>query len=221
MAQLTVRNVAKQVVSALSRGEPRPMAAPRRLNTGKFSGTRFSRKMEILPLGRGTFGRGFDPRSTAPRSFGPTATGMVRHDWLHGRCLHRCEMARQGSTFSEGASSLLEGETTLVAPELLFAEVSNALWAMRQRGDIDGKDLADATDALRASPITIPLSMRQLAAAATRLAVDLDHPVYDCFYLAPAIQEQHPVVTADARFHDKVHGHPCLSDWIRPIAPIA
>ncbi len=26
--------------------------------------------------------------------------------------------------------------------------------------------------------------MRQLAAAATRLAVDLDHPLYDCFYLA-------------------------------------
>ena len=35
--------------------------------------------------------------------------------------------------------------------------------------------------------------MVQLAAAAARLAADLDHPVYDCFYLALAVQtRQYP-----------------------------
>ena len=122
--------------------------------------------------------------------------------------------------WSDEASSLLEGEATLIAPELLFAEVCNALWAIRHRGEIGRADLADAADALRAAPVAVPFSMRQLAAAATRLAVDLDHPVYDCFYLALAVQEQYPVVTADARFHSKVRNHAYLSDRIMHVASL-
>ena len=122
--------------------------------------------------------------------------------------------------WSYEAASLLEAEATLIAPELLFAEVCNALWAMHRRGDIGGEDLADATDALRAVPVVVPLSMRQLAASSARLALDLDHPVYDCFYLALAIQEQYPVVTADARFHAKVRGHPYLSHRITYVAAL-
>ena len=95
------------------------------------------------------------------------------------------------------------------------------LWAMRHRGDIVRSDLSDAIDALRAAPVAVPFSMRQLASAATRLAVDLDHPVYDCFYLALAVQEQYPVITADARFHRKVRDHPYLSDRIRHVASLA
>ena len=120
--------------------------------------------------------------------------------------------------WSDESSRLLETGATLIAPELLFAEVSNALWAMHRRGDITVDDLADATDALKSAPVAIPVPMRRLAAAATRLAVDLGHPAYDCFYLALAVQEQYPVVTADTRFHDKVREHPYLSDRIVHIA---
>ncbi|MDE0264875.1 MAG: type II toxin-antitoxin system VapC family toxin [Bryobacterales bacterium] len=105
--------------------------------------------------------------------------------------------------WSDEASRLLEAEATVIAPELLFAEVCNALRAAHRRGDIGPQDLADAIDALKAAPIAVPFSTRQLAASSTRLAVDLDHPVYDCFYLALAIQEQYRVVTADARFHSE------------------
>lgn len=122
--------------------------------------------------------------------------------------------------WSNEAASLLEAEAALIAPELLFAEVCNALWAMHRRGDIGGEDLAEATDALRAAPVGVPFSMRQLAASSARLAIDLDHPVYDCFYLALAVQEQYPVVTADARFHEKVRSHPYLSDRIVHLAAL-
>ena len=91
---------------------------------------------------------------------------------------------------------------------------------MHCRGDIDVQDLADATDSLRVAPIGVPFSMRQLAASSARLAVDLDHPAYDCFYLALAIQEQYPVVTADAHFHGKVSGHPYLADRITHVAAL-
>ena len=119
---------------------------------------------------------------------------------------------------SDESASLLDAGLTLLAPELLFAEAANALWALHRRGDIDGDALADAIDLLRAAPVAMPLPMRQLAAAATRLATDLDHPVYDCFYLALAMHEQHPVITADTRFFDAVRRHPYLSDRIVHVA---
>jgi predicted nucleic acid-binding protein len=85
---------------------------------------------------------------------------------------------------------------------------------MCRRGDITAADLAEAIDVLNAAPVAVPASMRQLASSAARLAIDLDHPAYDCFYLARAAQEQHPVVTADDRFHQIVRKHPYLSDRI-------
>lgn len=116
--------------------------------------------------------------------------------------------------FSDQAASLLGSKQALIAPELLFAEAANALWAMCRRGDITKADFADAADVLKVAPIAIPFSMPQLTASACRLAVDLDHPVYDCFYLALAVQEQYPVVTADRRFYNVVRAHPYLSDRI-------
>lgn len=120
--------------------------------------------------------------------------------------------------YSEEASKLLAGGATLLAPELLFAEATNALWAMCRRGDIDRDALTDAVALLRRAPVATPVPMRQLASAAARLSVDLDHPTYDCCYLALALHEQHPVVTADSRFLQKVRKHPYLADSIRHVA---
>lgn len=119
--------------------------------------------------------------------------------------------------YSEEAAALLDSGSSFVAPALVFAEAANALWVMRRRGDIAADDMADAVETLRAMPVAVPVAMPQLAAAASRLAVDLDHPVYDCFYLALSVQTQYPVVTADRRFHDKVRAHPYLSDRIEHV----
>ena len=120
--------------------------------------------------------------------------------------------------WSEESSRLLDGGATLIAPALVFAEASNALWAMHRRGDISRDELAEATDVLKSAPVAVPVSMRRLAASAVRLAVDLGHPAYDCYYLALAMQEQHPVITADTRFFDRVREHPYLSDRIVHVA---
>ena len=123
--------------------------------------------------------------------------------------------------YSEQAARLLDADLTCIAPELLFAEAANALWAMHRRGDIDNSDLAEAIDLLKSAPVGVPFSMRQLAASAARLASDLDHPVYDCFYLALAVQEQYPVITADGRFYQAVHAHPYLSDRMVHLKDVA
>ncbi len=122
--------------------------------------------------------------------------------------------------FSREASDLLEGNATLLAPDLLFAEVTNALWAMCRRGDMGREDLAGAVTLLRRAPVATPVPMRQLASAASQLSVDLEHPTYDCFYLALALQERHPVVTADMRFFGRVQGHPYLADSIRHVRDV-
>lgn len=122
---------------------------------------------------------------------------------------------------SEQAARLLDAELTRIAPELLFAEAASALWAMHCRGDIGKADLAEAIDLLKSAPIGVPFSMRQLAASAARLASDLDHPIYDCFYLSLAVQEQYRVATADRRFYEAVHAHPYLSDRIVHLKDLA
>ena len=63
--------------------------------------------------------------------------------------------------------------------------------------------------------------MPQLADDAARLATDVDHPVYDCFHLAPAMRTSYPVVTADTRFRDEVRARPCSSDRALHVADTA
>ena len=119
-----------------------------------------------------------------------------------------------GEVDSDAAARLLEGEAVLLAPDLLYAEVANALWALSRRGDVAEADVREALAVLADVPLHIPSSMRQLMPAATRLAHDLDHPVYDCFYLALAVQQQYPLLTADRRFQAKVRDHPYLGDHV-------
>ena len=121
---------------------------------------------------------------------------------------------------SHQASLLLTEGISLMAPDLLFAEAANALWAMGQRGDLDDHQLEEAVQTLRAAPVLVPSTLLQLTPAASRLAADLGHPIYDCFYLALAIQEKAPLITADLRFCERVGTHPYLSDSMMPLAAL-
>ena len=47
--------------------------------------------------------------------------------------------------FSEAAARLLDGKTTLIAPELIFVETANALRAMCLRSNIASADFGFAT----------------------------------------------------------------------------
>ena len=122
---------------------------------------------------------------------------------------------------SEKAAKLLEDGLLLAAPELIYAEVANTLWAIARRGNIGAADLREALDLLAEAPLIVPSSMKQLMPAAARLAADLDNPVYACMYLALAIQEQRPVVTADRRFCNAVREHPYLSEQMIPLEDLA
>ena len=55
-----------------------------------------------------------------------------------------------------------------------------------------------------ALPLDVLPAERPTHAAALRLGAELDHPVYDCLYLALALERGAALATADRRFLDAV-----------------
>jgi len=71
---------------------------------------------------------------------------------------------------------------------------------MARTGRLAEADAADALALCQRLPLRRRVADRDLAPEAFRLARLLDHPVYDCLYLALAMESGAPVVTADRRF---------------------
>lgn len=97
---------------------------------------------------------------------------------------------------STAAAALRWQDMELIAPSLVVAEIGNALWKKVLRGEIEGGDaLAAMRTAVAQLSEVMPLG--QLAPTAIKLATDLRHPIYDCFYIALAQRESATLVTAD------------------------
>lgn len=101
---------------------------------------------------------------------------------------------------SEWALSITRHGSALVAPELLLSESGNALWKLARRGLLASTTQAALYASLDTSPLRIMACGAAMHAAALRLANTLDHPIYDCVYLALAIEVGGMLATADARF---------------------
>jgi len=97
-----------------------------------------------------------------------------------------------------GADELLESEATLLAPDLMAVEATNAWWKKLRRHEMERADVEQAITNLHALGIAWTPSAMLLPSAA-RLAVELGHPVYDCLYLALAVSHAAPIATADKR----------------------
>jgi len=97
----------------------------------------------------------------------------------------------------------LRRRARLVAPELLAAECANILWKKVQRDELSQHEAFLAARLLEAADIEFQPT-RLLLEAATRIAVELDHPAYDCLYVALAAEHNCRFVTADERFVRKL-----------------
>lgn len=103
----------------------------------------------------------------------------------------------------EAAKALLS--ETMVAPELWLLEIANAIWKRSRRGEFPPSTAAELLQIMMVAPVRrTPIELD--LAAALQLAGDLQHPVYDCLYLAAALREDTVVVTDDARFVRAVEG---------------
>jgi predicted nucleic acid-binding protein len=114
---------------------------------------------------------------------------------------------------SAAAVALLTGER-LAAPAFWLSEASNALWAKVMRGQLSADEARGQAVDLADAPVT-PLGLPELLPVAMRLALDLRHPIYDCFYLSAALHRDTSLVTADRRLIEKATPEPALAGRIR------
>jgi predicted nucleic acid-binding protein len=99
----------------------------------------------------------------------------------------------------------LRQRAKLIAPELLVAECANILWKKVQRDELSKGQALLAARLLQGAEIEL-LPMRSLFEAATRMSIEIDHPAYDCLYLALAVERKCQFVTGDERLLRKLHG---------------
>jgi predicted nucleic acid-binding protein len=84
----------------------------------------------------------------------------------------------------------------LYAPELLMAECANAFWKKVRRRELSAAEALVAVGLLERADIEL-VSMRRLMLPAAKLAIALNHPAYDCIYLALADAIDATFITAD------------------------
>ena len=106
---------------------------------------------------------------------------------------------------SEEAHLLLAPRLTLHAPDMLLAEFANTIWKKARRNEIF--DTRPHWDELqRLGEILALHPCHKIIVRAAQMAVEIDHPVYDCLYLACAEATESTLVTADRKFVNKVNG---------------
>lgn len=104
---------------------------------------------------------------------------------------------------SEEARLLLAHRIERHAPDILLAEFANTIWKKARRNEIaDTRAYFDELPHLR-KVIDLHAGADHIERAA-QIALEIDHPVYDCLYLACAEATGSILITADRKLVNKV-----------------
>jgi predicted nucleic acid-binding protein len=102
----------------------------------------------------------------------------------------------------EDAVQLLDYPEQLHSLDLLIAEVTNTAWRKSLRGEITPEQAREiAATIRRGTPLLYPTAA--FNERALDLALNLQHTVYDCLYLACAEALEGLLVTDDREFYDR------------------
>jgi len=110
-------------------------------------------------------------------------------------------------THQAEARRILTSSYTRSAPDLIWPEVGNVLWKQWRRGDLTADATQEILGHFQRFPVRIE-PMRRLVPRALAIAQETTRSVYDCTYLALALERGCQVVTADRRFYDALQGTP-------------
>lgn len=99
---------------------------------------------------------------------------------------------------SQAALELLSGRHTLLAPDLIRAELGNMFWKLVMRKKITPNEATLMMQHFLSAPLCIQDSALLLPGA-LEIAMKTRCTVYDSLYFALAMQEKAKVVTADKR----------------------
>jgi predicted nucleic acid-binding protein len=106
---------------------------------------------------------------------------------------------------AEQAARLLEAGpgTLLLAPDLVLVEMLNAAWKSLRLGAIT-TDQFQMLASRASEPFSRLFPSPALVARAAHWCRELDHPAYDCLYVALAERERATLITADQRLLRKL-----------------
>jgi predicted nucleic acid-binding protein len=99
---------------------------------------------------------------------------------------------------SPAAAAVREADNHLIAPSLVIAEIGNALWKKALRREMTRNETV-AAFRLAVSHFSEFVPLDDFHQKALELAIELRHPIYDCFYIALAERERCALITADTR----------------------
>lgn len=108
-------------------------------------------------------------------------------------------------THSEAASRLLDGDYTLLVPDFFFSEIGNIFWKQVRFGTSTLEEAESNFNEIAITPIQVYHS-KPLIPSALEIAVRVQQAVYDCVYLALAVNQGCQMVTADERFINALQG---------------
>jgi len=97
------------------------------------------------------------------------------------------------------AATLLNGSYSLLAPDYLLLEAGNIFWKKIRFQEISLEEGQQALTAIQNAPIQL-IDSKLLLQNAFDLANQAGRSIYDCFYLALALQENCQMVTSDEKF---------------------
>lgn len=101
----------------------------------------------------------------------------------------------------------------MAAPDFVLIEAANILWKKVRRNELGRQQALGAYEFVRdAYEVLVPMS--ELSGRALSLALELNHPAYDCLYLACAEQEGADLLTADRRLADIASRAGVRSSWV-------
>jgi predicted nucleic acid-binding protein len=90
------------------------------------------------------------------------------------------------------------GDVNLIVPDIFWAECGNIVWkAVRQRRY--SRDEAELAILLMTGRNLPTVSSAKLLRTAMPIAFDHDRSVYDCLYVALAVESKRDLITADER----------------------
>ena len=114
---------------------------------------------------------------------------------------------------SAAARRVIE-RASLLAPDLLWAELGSVLWRRHRIGELSADQARAMLLTLRAFPVRT-FAVFPLLPLALEIALAIGHSVYDCVYLALADQEDCRVVTADRRLQTSVASGPLAQSVVQ------
>lgn len=89
------------------------------------------------------------------------------------------------------------------APDLILSECANIIWKRCRIGDINRDQAMQAVELVETMNLYVEPG-RRLIERAVQLAIALEYPAYDCFYIAHAEQLDVPFLTVDKKLIAKV-----------------